>query len=457
MRPSCGGPPVRPACTGWRTSSAVALRLAQMPNNRELATLIWLVIAFVWAGSRADIRSSLRDLAKSAVSPKILGPLMAMGLYVGVVVYAGASAGLWKPEFVTATVVWFVGSATVLMFKHDRVWQQRTFLFAILVKVAGLAAVAEFVINLYLLPLAIELLLVPIATALVLVPVAARAPEHQVVKRLAERMLAWGGLALIAYVTVRLAVDWESLDVRDEALRFAVPAWLTVAILPFVYVFALICAYEMAFMRLRFASEARESPRWARAGLLVALHVRGEDVAGFNGYWARRVRDTQSFGGARRAAREFRMARQSDASALVEKEQRLERNAGVGGSDCDGRRLDQREFEATRCALRRLQTAQMGWYQNQGETYRAELLEILDTTFESCGLKEDHGIELHVSEDGQAWWAWRRTVTGWCFAIGAAEAPPDEWLFDGPEPPADFPDRDPAWGGRWGLEAANWH
>ena len=72
------------------------------------------------------------------------------------------------------------------------------------------------------------------------------------------------------------------------------------------------------------------------------------------------------------------------------------------------------------------------------------------------GLPEEHGIHLNVSDDGQAWWAWRRTVTGWCFAIGANDAPPDQWLYDGADPPNGFPGEDPAWGDRWGIDAKNW-
>jgi hypothetical protein len=76
----------------------------------------------------------------------------------------------------------------------------------------------------------------------------------------------------------------------------------------------------------------------------------------------------------------------------------------------------------------------MGWYRNRGGRYRADLLELLGD-FTSQGLPEDHGITLHVAKNGKSWWAWRRTVTGWCFAIGAVGPPPDQWEFDGPEPP----------------------
>ena len=64
-------------------------------------------------------------------------------------------------------------------------------------------------------------------------------------------------------------------------------------------------------------------------------------------------------------------------------------------------------------------------------------------------------MSLYVSEDGQSWYAWRRTVTGWCFAIGAAGAPPNQWEYDGPEPPEGFPSEDQAWGDSPFADQAN--
>lgn len=142
----------------------------------------------------------------------------------------------------------------------------------------------------------------------------------------------------------------------------------------------------------------------------------------------------------------------ADAKAEQLEREREERYAGSKECDEFGQRLDQREFKETKNALQRLAGMQMGWYRNRGGRYRPDLLEMLSTD----GLPEDHGIELSVAPDGQSWWAWRRTVSGWCFAIGATQPPPDQWLFDGPEPPGGFPGQDPAWGEPWGLDAENW-
>jgi len=79
----------------------------------------------------------------------------------------------------------------------------------------------------------------------------------------------------------------------------------------------------------------------------------------------------------------------------------------------------------------------------------------LNDFFSGGGLSSDPGITMKLSKNGQAWYAWRRTVTGWYFAIGATGPPPNRWEYDGPEPPHGFPGKDPRWGERPFSDEAN--
>lgn len=137
------------------------------------------------------------------------------------------------------------------------------------------------------------------------------------------------------------------------------------------------------------------------------------------------------------------------ARELVEhrKAEREARWAGSEETDEDGRRRDRREFLSTRLALRNLATSQMGWYRQENR-YRQDLLEKLGPRFTKDGLPHNHGIVLHVSADGQEWWAYRRTVTGWCFGIGASGPPPHQVLYEGAEPPQGGPTTD-GWADRF--------
>jgi len=68
---------------------------------------------------------------------------------------------------------------------------------------------------------------------------------------------------------------------------------------------------------------------------------------------------------------------------------------------------------------------EMGWY-NRGGRYRDDLAQVFSDTWSRRGLPEEHGIRVRVSHSGQPRFAWRRTPSGWCLAIGASVPPPDE-------------------------------
>ena len=84
----------------------------------------------------------------------------------------------------------------------------------------------------------------------------------------------------------------------------------------------------------------------------------------------------------------------------------------------------------------------MGHYRNRGR-YRTDLLDFALDGSGGQDLPNPHGVEMRVSTDGHRWMAWRRTITGWVFAIGAAGPPPDQWEYDGAVPPDGFPGEDP--------------
>jgi hypothetical protein len=265
--------------------------------------------------------------------------------------------------------------------------------------------------------------------------------------------LLLAGFALLAYVSLRLLTQWGSFDGRLELQKAMLPAWLTIASFPAVYLLGLVAGYEQAFRRVNLNVDDRIARRRAKRAIVLTLGPRLRAVQRVGGSWLTRAGEAPSASAARAVMRDYLASRAADRQARIDESKRLTRYAGVDGVDEDGRRLDQREFVATKSALRSVAIAQMGWFNNRGSRYRADLADML-APFKD--LPEDHGITVHVSANGHAWWAWRRTITGWCFAMGAAGPPPDEWLHDGPEPPSGFPNHVPEWGSRWGLEAANW-
>lgn len=422
-------------------------------NSREIAALVWIGVLLAFMMSRRDLRSALGICLKAFLNPKVLASFLALAGYVAGLTAAASLVGLWSSDVLEETVIWFLGTGFVLLVNIGDVSKDEHFVRHKALSALKLTVALEFFVNLYVFSLPVELVLLPFLVFLAgMSAVAGSRAELAPAKTLVDGLLAIIGVTIVVYVCVRLVVAPGQLDLTNNLQALALPVWMTAGVVPFIYLVAVWSNYEVAFGRLNDATMTRTARSVAKLTLVGSLRLRGRDVQAFDGYWARELAGATSRAEARSVIAEFRAMRAGKERAERDERDRLRRYADVDCADAEGRRLDQREFNETRAALQWIATAQIGWHANGGR-YRADLLDLL-TPFR--GLPEPHGISLQVAEDGQAWWAWRRTITGWCLAIGAAGAPPDEWLADGAEPPNDFPGRDAAWGERWGLDAKNW-
>lgn len=428
-----------------------------MPNERQLATLIWLGAFALFILLYPKSRAGIRNIAAKFANLKIIIPIVTLVVYVGVLVFVGWCVKWWTINQTTDTVFWFFGSALVLLFNIDRVSKTERFFRQAALGTVGITALTEFFVNdLFVFSLPVELLLIPLLSVLAIISVVAgHKPHFRSVKRLIDTVLALVGISFVVYISVRLVSEWDAIDKLGIIRTFALPLWLMIGVLPFIYLVSLYSNYERAFMWIDF-KQNRSTSRW-RAKLALVLRLNGKlrDISDFTMFWGKEMAAAPTFCEAWRVVGKFLSSQREHQRAEADKKDRLRRYAGIDGVDNEVRRLDQREFEETKAALQVLATAQMGWYRNRGGRYRPELLKILEPQFKHHGLPKNHGIKLDVADDGQSWWAWRRTVTGWCFAIGAAGPPPDEWLFDGPHPPKRFPGQDKQWQ-HWGAGAKNW-
>ena len=417
-----------------------------MLDNRELAALIWLGAGTLWALSQKKVRDSFAGVVKAFVRPQIIIPLVAMLAWVGLELWVGARLALWSLELAKGTVLWALGSAGVLLFNCTQMDSTVHFFRQTIGATVGVALFVEFFVNLYAMSLPVELLVQIVAVVLVLmVAVGDQKPEFKSVKKLCELLLMGLGLALFIHSVRQIYANWHQVDARQLLLELALPIWLTGGLIPFLYAFSVVLVYDRAFRLIDW--KARDcGSRWrSRLVLLSTLHFRIGAVRTFSMYWCRKLSEAESISAARRVVTEFLDDQKRAKQAQLDEEERLRRYKGSEELDDEGRRLDRREFAATIDALIWLATCQAGWYRRD-QRYRDDMLKIVGNDFTRQGLPEEPGIALHVAKDGQSWYAWRRTVTGWCFAIGAAGPPPDRWEYDGPEPPNGFPGIDVVWG-----------
>jgi hypothetical protein len=427
-------------------------------NNRQIASIVWLGLLVVGFSFTPGVRDSFKALLGVCAHWKIWLPFLCLAAWVIGLVYVGWRVDLWTINLTADTAFWFVASAIVLLANINSAINDSHYFRRVARRTIELTLLIEFALNIYVLPLPAELILQPVFIfAVAVIAFAEKRSEFRSVKSLLQILTGFFTVGIIAYSAAEIARHWRDLNVLGLTQQLISPVWLTIGTLPLIYLIAVLGGYESAFLHIKFASDDRCALWKVRAALLLEFRGKTSELAGFSTYWAGRAIATNSIRGARAEIRECRNRKLLRLQAEQAEEETLATLSGVDGTDADGKRLDRREFKATINSLYWLSTCEMGQYNNNGR-YRDDMLDVLSGRFEHAGLPEDHGITLIVEPDGQAWWAWRRTITGWCFAIGAAGPPPAQWLCDGSEPPQGPPLVDLMWGaGPWDPEASpNW-
>ena len=452
----------RPA-SGPRAGFSVSLRgvsnTVSVPNNRQWALLLWIGLVLIWALTQPKIRRGLGAVVRSLISPKFMWTIVG---YVGVValaIWGAEGVGLWSSILVSDTVTWLFISGWALFASFAKVDSEPDFFFRHLRQIIGWSLVAEFVLDVGVLPLVAELALVPVLALLGgLQALTSRNSKYASVDSVVNGCLIVTVLFLVGFGVFTLIASWGSLDWASLGRQAALPVWLTLAVLPYVYLLGVYSTYATFFQLMDWQSSQGWWRRMvARLALITTFGVRGHDLGQLGPQASFGLARSTSWRKAREAIRD--QLHQDEELKLEEqrKADRLVRNAGVDGVDEEGRRLDQREFEETRAAMRWLQTCHGGWWRKENR-YKEGLLELIGAPHQRHGLDPAKGYQEWVSPDGKSWYAWRGTITGWVFAIGANAPPPNQWTYDGPDPPTGPPDVDSVWGDEPFGDAAspNW-
>ena len=260
-----------------------------MLNNRELAALI-LVSAFVlWAFSQRSVRAGWVGVVRAFLKPQILVSLAAMLAWVGLELWVGVRLALWSPALAKGTILWKLGSAAFLLFNCTQIdsdGDEPHFLRRTILATVRVAAFVEFFLNLYVMSLLGELALQCVVVVLsLMVAVAGQKPEYKPVKAFCKWVLALIGFALVAFSSRQVYLHWQQLDARELLLDFALPVWLTVGLVPFLYLFSIYVAYDAAFRLTNWGKNGKGSHWRSRLALLSVLHFQTSTVRKFASFW----------------------------------------------------------------------------------------------------------------------------------------------------------------------------
>jgi len=431
-------------------------------TNRELGALssllFWAAIAVLLSrrgGSGGGLLASVRALLSALASKAILVPAVVYLCWLSAALYAADAIDVWDWKLTKAAVLWLLLSGLGLFGVGVEAVEKEGAITGALKRLLPMIVVFEFVASFASFPLYVE-----IPAQIVALPcsflwaMGESRPEHRRESKLAFGYLWLLGLAAIAWGITRLVAEREDTDWALWWRELVMPFWLAPVALGFMALFALYMVYDATFSVMRSQSAVGLTWRHRLAVLSrCGFRLRAVRAVRPSASW---LANDQGFRATWRwASRALRRDRDHRADQAV-KAQRLIDNAGVAGTDSAGRQIDQREHAETQKALRWLYTCHLGHYPKQGNRYFAGLEVIIDSLSDTYDLPRPNNIEMHISEDGQSWYAARQTIAGHWFAIGAAGPPTDQWFYDSPTPPSGFPNES-EWD-HWieGSHSPNW-
>jgi hypothetical protein len=417
-------------------------------TTREWASVFWAVVLLVVGVATPFVRRAFAPVIRTLRTFWQLHlAVVAFIGWVALVCYSAHLLGAWDTDLLKDTVAWVLVYGIASIFSTTKAAKDDHFFRHAVLAALSVSAAMQFILNLHTFHFAVELFLQPVVTFLILLEgVAGTDARTRPAQRLVHGLLAIIGVWIVVATAWGLWGSWRGIDPEEAGLAFAFSLWFPVATLPFVYALSLVMTYVTVLRLSSFRNDGRAPPLLVKVAMLVGMRGNLRVVNDLPKHHAeyRAIARSKSFREALKNVHAYQVAREERRQEKEAKAARLVHYAGVKGQDDDGKLLDQREFKETRDALRWIHTCQMGWHNNLSH-YRRDLMTILGD-FERQGLPAEHGITMRVSKSGQAWYAWRRTVTGYVFGIGANGPTPNEWLYEGEEPPKGFPGHDSSWG-----------
>jgi hypothetical protein len=267
-------------------------------NNREIAIAVWLgglVVFFLSKGDRGLAIRLGRDLMDRVILLWIAG-LLAWVVFVALV---GSRFGLWTADLVKDTAIWFLTFAVVRLFRMVNVGKDPHPFREVILDPLAATALVEFITNVYVFPLPVEILLVPFVTLLGLLTVVPGYQKTPNVQGIANGTLGIIGIGILGFSAFELIRNWSTLDLPHQIRLLALPIWLTIGTVPYLYLMSLLAGYDAAFGRIGFASPNRRITWRSRLAMFRVLNFRTRAVANFGGPWIGRLAEARTFAHAR--------------------------------------------------------------------------------------------------------------------------------------------------------------
>jgi len=225
-------------------------------NNREIASAIWLIVAFIFFSMKRDIREAFYNVFNCFFNIKIQISILIMIAYMAGIVTILYLLNLWEIFLLKDTIIWFCFSGYIMTFNILTSSKQENLFQRITKNIVIVVIIIEFLINTYTFSLGIELLLIPFIIIITLLDaIAETSDEYKSLLKLINGLQFIIMGSILIYATTHAILDFKNLGNINTFRSVLLAPLLTIFFLPLIYSMLVFSAYEKLFLRLNLGYE----------------------------------------------------------------------------------------------------------------------------------------------------------------------------------------------------------
>lgn len=226
-------------------------------NNREIATLTWLLLFGTYVSIKhPSVRASFLNAIKQTLHPKIATALAFIAAYLSVVVWGLYEIGAWTPSLLKATILWFLFSGAVVAVNAIGEITLSSGAKKLIRDNVKVIIVIEFFVGAYVYPIWAELVIVPVVTIIAVVDAFAKQKdEFEQVAQLTSGTLVFIGLLILTGAGLRAINEYRTVASFDALREVLLAPALAIAFIPCVGALVVYSAYEQLLIRMTIGQD----------------------------------------------------------------------------------------------------------------------------------------------------------------------------------------------------------
>jgi hypothetical protein len=240
-------------------------KLHEIFNNRELASIIWLVIIGLLIQINKSTRQASKNLMKAFFQWKITSLILIALLYSTTIILILWIIKFWNQALLKDTIIWFAGSGFFILMNLNKAEKEKDFFKNILRDNLKLILILEFVINFHQFSLLAEIFILPVLAFLAMLQVVAEREERTII---IKNVIDWI-FVIVAVIFLIISIRDITNDITGFAdysnlKSFLLPVILSISFIPCAYLIAVFINYEMLFFRLGFYLKNKKDLQYAK-------------------------------------------------------------------------------------------------------------------------------------------------------------------------------------------------